>query len=233
MVPTSDPRSQWRPAIPALVYARSVGNYSSPSGWSYAAVGPVSNNYINLSSYLTERAACPSAARKLAEMTNSSINAYLNGLNPAGYTYHDIGFLWGLRLMSAQGIFGAENATAPNGGSISRHLIFMTDGETQTTIADYDAYGLSALDRRRTSIAALPTASDQNTIVETRLLKLCKVAKEQKNITVWVIAFGTTLTQLLKDCASPNRAYQANDSVQLSNTFAEIAARISQLRVTH
>lgn len=228
----SDPRTQWRPAIPSLVYARAVGNYSSPSGWNTATVKTTSN-YINLSSYPNDRAACPSPARKLEELTNYSINAYLNTLNVAGLTYHDVGFLWGLRLMSAQGIFGAENATAPNGGLISRHLIFMTDGDTETNIADYDAYGLSALDRRRTSAASLPTASDQNTIVEERLLKLCKIAKEQKNITVWVIAFGTDLTQLLKDCASPNRAYQANDSVQLSTTFAEIAARISQLRVTH
>jgi Flp pilus assembly protein TadG len=228
----ADPRTQWRPAIPALVYARAVGNYANPSGWNTATVNTTSN-YINLSSYPNDRAACPSAARKLAEMTNSSINAYLNTLNVAGLTYHDVGFLWGLRLMSPQGLFASENATAPNGGSISRHLIFMTDGATETNIADYDAYGLSALDRRRTAAASLPTSSAQNAIVETRLLKLCKIAKEEKNITVWVIAFGTTLTQMLKDCASPNRAYQANDSVQLSTTFAEIAARISQLRVTH
>ncbi|ODP38651.1 pilus assembly protein [Sphingomonas turrisvirgatae] len=227
-----DPRTQWRPAIPALVYARAVGNYTNPTGWNTATVRTTSN-YINLSSYPNDRAACPSPAMKLAELTNYSINAYLNNLNPAGLTYHDVGFLWGLRLMSAQGLFASENATAPNGGSISRHLIFMTDGDTETNISDYDAYGLSALDRRRTSSAALPTSSAQDAIVETRLLQLCKVAKEQKNITVWVIAFGTTLTQMLRDCASPNRAYQANDSVQLSQTFAEIAARISQLRVTH
>ena len=56
---------------------------------------------------------------------------------------------------------------------------------------------------------------------------------EKKNITVWVIAFGTELTSLLSDCASSNRAYQANNSAELSQTFADIAARISQLRVTH
>jgi hypothetical protein len=141
--------------------------------------------------------------------------------------------LWGLRLMSAEGLFAKENAAAANGSNISRHLIFMTDGDTETNIADYDAYGLSALDRRRTAAGSLPTKSEQDGIVEDRLARLCTIAKEKKNITVWVIAFGTTLTSLLSDCASPNRAYQANNAVELNTTFADIAARISQLRVTH
>ena len=233
MVPSEfDPRTQWRPWLRDVVWARSVTNYGgSINGWTPNPVH-TTTNYINLLSYPNDRAACAAASRKLGSITSSQLNTYLNTLKPAGYTYHDIGFLWGLRLMSPQGIFGAENQAAPNGGSVARHLIFMTDGDTETNIADYDAYGLSALDRRRTDPSRVPTADEQNTLVEDRLTRLCGVAKDQKNITVWVIAFGTSLTPLLTNCASPNRAYQANNAAELDRTFAEIASQISQLRIT-
>lgn len=234
MIPNpADPRTQWRPWLRDAIWARSVGNYNGTiTGWSVPEVHSA-NNYIALSSYTSDRATCAAAARKLGAITSGQLTSYLNTLQPAGYTYHDIGFLWGLRLMSPQGLFGSENQSAPNGGSIARHLIFMTDGDTETNIADYDAYGLSALDRRRTDPSRLPTADDQNTLVEDRLARLCSVAKNQKNITVWVIAFGTSLTPMLTGCASPNRAYQANNAAELDQTFADIASQISQLRVTH
>ena len=49
---------------------------------------------------------------------------------------------------------------------------------------------------------------------------------------MWVVAFGTTLTQNLTDCASPGRAYQANDNAQLTTAFQEIAQKIAGLRLT-
>jgi hypothetical protein len=149
-----------------------------------------------------------------------------------GRTYHDIGFLWGLRLISREGLFASENGNAADGGSIARNIILMTDGATDSHIQDYEAYGLSALDRRRTDKASTPTDSQQDQIVEERLLRYCSIAKNQKGITVWVIAFGTALTPLLRDCASQGRAFEANSSQQLNDTFAEIAAKIAQLRLT-
>jgi hypothetical protein len=52
------------------------------------------------------------------------------------------------------------------------------------------------------------------------------------NITVWVIAFGTTKTPLLVNCASQGRDYQANDAAELNAAFAEIASQIAELRIT-
>lgn len=243
MVPAADnPDTQWRPFLPDLVWSRSVTNYypTAPNditGWQPAIVLHSNSNFITPGSYKSDFAACPSIARKLAPIRTttekSNLTAYLNALVPRGRTYHDIGMLWGLRLMSAEGLFASETAAAPNGSNIARNLIFMTDGDTETNIADYDAYGLAALDRRRTDAGSLPTKAQQDTIVEDRLARLCTIAKEKKNITVWVIAFGTDLTSLLSTCASPNRAYQANNAAELNQTFADIAARISQLRVTH
>ncbi|TXC72165.1 hypothetical protein FSB78_15355 [Sphingomonas ginsenosidivorax] len=243
LVPSpSNPETQWRPFLPDLVWARSVTNYNTTgsagiTGWQFDPVTHNSNNFVALSSFKDDFAACPSAARKLAAIRTtteiSDLKTYLKNLAPRGRTYHDIGMLWGLRLMSAEGLFASENAASASGGNIARNLIFMTDGDTETNIADYDAYGLAALDRRRTPLNRLPTKSEQDGIVEDRLSRLCTVAKEKKNITVWVIAFGTSLTSLLSDCASPNRAYQADNAAELNTTFADIAARISQLRVTH
>ena len=238
LVPTSDPNTQWRPLIPALVYARNVGSYSGDAStwnWNYGNTAATTSGYVNLSSYPYDRAACPSIARKLQSsdggLTRGVLQSYINGLKTGGDTYHDIGFLWGLRLASAQGLFASENSTAPNGFDISRNIIFMTDGQTESHIQDYDAYGLSALDRRRTSTSSLPTDTDQNSIVEERLTQYCNAAKG-KGFTVWVIAFGTDLTSLLSNCASSGRSYQANNADQLNAAFADIASRIAQLRLT-
>ncbi|MBU6268510.1 MAG: hypothetical protein KGN34_13275 [Sphingomonadales bacterium] len=241
MVPSAgNADTQWRPYLPGLLFGRNVlywsgGGNASNWSWSYnpSYYGGDYLGYMWLGSLV---AACPSPARKLQStaqgLSLSTVTNYVNGLTPRGDTYHDIGFLWGLRLLSAQGLFAAENsATPPNGGDISRHLIFMTDGQTDTRIQEYDAYGLSALDRRRTSVSALPTDARQNEIVEARLQHYCSVAKA-KGITVWVVAFGTELTQMLSDCASAGRAYQADNAAQLNTTFADIINRIAQLRLT-
>jgi len=229
LIPTKgDAKTQWRPALGTLVYAR-----KSITNWQYAQ-DYTSSGYTNIGDYMSGfYASCPSAARKLGTITSAQLTTYLNGLAVSGNTYHDIGFLWGLRLLSPTGLFAAENGSAANGGSIQRHLIFMTDGNTDTDILNYEAYGLSALDRRRTAnpTTTLPTNTGQNTIVEGRLQYLCTQAKN-RNVTVWVIAFGTDLTSLLSSCASSGRAFQANNATELNNTFAKIATQISQLRLT-
>ena len=233
------PETQWRPWVPSLVYARRWGGYNNPttnlSGWPADAVTPVRHDggYVNLVNSPNDYAACPSAARKLSVMTASQLKTYLDALKVAGRTYHDIGFLWGLRLLSPKGLFAAENTVAPNGGQIDRHLIFMTDGQTETNFADYDAYGLAGLDRRRTPASRLPAGDDeQDEIVENRLTALCAAA-QRRDTTVWVIAFGTQLTSLLRDCATPGpHAYQANNAAELNGVFANIAANMAKLRLS-
>lgn len=224
--------TQWRPMLPGLVYSRRQNSTTSmPAGdWGSPTLEVRSiTNYATPSSNTTLRAACPTYSRKLRSIDTSTLKSYLAELKPAGLTYHDIGFLWGLRLLSAQGIFADENQPPPT-GKVARHMIFMTDGQTETNIGDYDAYGLSALDRRRTPIGRLPTAEEQNAIVERRLAGLCSVAKA-KGMTVWVIAFGTSLTPLLSDCANVDHSFEARNAVQLEEAFRNIAGRISQLRL--
>ncbi|AMK17770.1 MULTISPECIES: TadE/TadG family type IV pilus assembly protein [Sphingobium] len=226
--------TQWKPFLPGLVYGRNATSFTATTNWvwSESASTKSSSNLPTPSSSTSEYGACPTYARKLAEIDSSTLSTYLAALKPAGFTYHDIGMLWGLRLMSREGLFAAEHAAAESSGRYARHLIFMTDGDTDTRIGAYDAWGMSAVARRRTPTGSIPTDEGQDDITEARLAELCNIAKNQKNITVWVIAFGTTLTTLLSDCASPGRAYQADNSDQLTATFSQIASQIAQLRVT-
>ncbi|WP_340264134.1 pilus assembly protein [Sphingobium mellinum] len=232
LVPNSaDPDTQWKPYLPGLVYARGANSATATTGWIYNPITSSTNYYTpfgNTAGYV----ACPSPARKLGTITSAALTTYLNSLAPVGYTYHDIGMLWGLRLMSRDGIFAAENQAAEATGKVARHIIFMTDGDTETRNTAYDAWGVSVTARRRTPTSGIPANATQDGLTESRLLELCSVAKDQKNITVWVIAFGTTLTQLLTDCGSPGRAYQANNAAELNAAFSQIASQIASLRLT-
>lgn len=225
LVPTAgDDDTQWRPALAGLVYGRR-NTSSGGSSWNTATFQTTTNYYV-------PSGPCPTAARKLAEISSlSTLTAYLDSLNPTGNTYHDIGMLWGARLLSPDGLFASENTSAPNGGSITRHLIFMTDGATEPNNTVYTPYGLEPLDRRRTASGSVPSNTDLTNVVNTRLAYLCTAVKN-KNITIWVVAFGTTLTSNLSSCASSGKAYQANNATQLNEAFEEIASQISQLRLT-
>lgn len=235
-----NPATQWKPYLPGLVYGRVGGSKTATTGWVYSeslptasrVASPTNPNWYTPFGDPTQYGACPTKALKLAAITSSALTTYLNSLTPAGYTYHDIGMLWGLRLISRDGIFGPENRAAEATGAIARNIIFMTDGDTDTRIQAYDAWGLSAVARRRTPIGAIPTDTQQDAITEARLSELCTAAKNDKNITVWVIAFGTTLTTMLSNCASPGRAYQADNAAELATTFSQIASQIAQLRLT-
>lgn len=242
MVPDkTKPATQWRPYLPGVVFERKASGFTATTGYSFTTDAETktrdvsmtaTTNYPNPSTSPYEYGACPSAARKMGTITSTVLTNYLAGLVPAGYTYHDIGFLWGLRLLSREGLFAAENQAAEASGKVGRNLIFMTDGDTDTRIGAYDAWGPSAIVRRRTPANAIPTNATQNGITETRLLELCSIAKDQKNVTVWVIAFGVTITPTLTSCASPGRAYQANNAAELATTFSQIVSQIAQLRIT-
>jgi Flp pilus assembly protein TadG len=234
LVPSSDADSKWAPALPDLIYTRNTRERGNGS-FSMPKVGPTNTIYSNDSDYY-----CPRPAVKMQKWPNASdFNIYVNALTPSGNTYHDIGLLWGARLMSPTGLFASENVRTPKGGEIERHLIFMTDGDTCTGTANYTAYGVAWFDRRQTDAASAPTAgcTDTGTLttqVNERYTALCSAVKN-KNITLWVVAFGnlaTTSEDRLEACASSNRYFKATNSADLQATFKKIADQISQLRLT-
>jgi Flp pilus assembly protein TadG len=221
LVPNGNPETMWKPAFPSLVFARRAF-----TDWNMAQLD-VSYDTENLAYHVNGAfAACPAKAMKLDEVNETQIDDYLDKLSPAGDTYHDIGMIWGARLLSPTGIFKDENK-----GDAKRHLIFMTDGETKTNPVNYDAYGWTALDRRREENKSdVPTSDKLDKTVEDRFKAICTQTKN-RNIEVWVIAFGTELTPLLQECASEGRAFQAKDTATLNKTFLDIAGKISNLRL--
>jgi Flp pilus assembly protein TadG len=218
-----DSTTLWGPALRQLVFLRNGYNSEIGTDTDYSA-------YPSGSFY------CPREARLLQEWTTSNFETYVDSLTTDGNTYHDIGLLWGGRLMSPTGIFASQNAFTPQGGEIERHLVFMTDGDTNASPTDYRAYGYATWDRRQTSVSSAPTQAQLEEQVDLRTQAICRAIRN-KNITVWVVVFGddisTTTETNMRNCAtSATNYFRATDSAALNAAFASIAAQISQLRLT-
>ena len=234
LVPSAgDATTLWAPVLPGLIFTRREHQFAG-GNWDLPEV-TTRDDFVNASYY-----ACPTEAKKLAEWNDSTaFESYVDSLSPEGNTYHDIGMVWGARLMSPTGIFASENAVTPTGGEIERHLIFMTDGEACTGTGNYNAYGVGWFDRRQTAANTAPTdgCGTNGTLTEqvnARLAGLCEAVKN-KNITLWVIWFGvsnTTIENALRSCSTTGRFYSARNSADLDTVFGSIASEISQLRLT-
>lgn len=205
--------TQWRPIWGEIVYNRS-STAEETTGSSRSPVG----------------ATCPdTVASKLADRSLTDVTNYVNTLSPAGNTYHDLGMAWGLRFASANGIWGSENTTAPNGNPISRHIIFMTDGDMNTPQTTYSSHGYERLDLRTGTWGA--STSTMNSIHSSRFIAMCNAARAD-GISVWTVAFGTSNPPTLVSCADPGQAFVATDSAALQTQFQLIASRIAQLRLS-
>lgn len=246
-VPDSNPDTQWKPLLPSAVWgpkATLVGN-----AWSGDYTTDTIRSGENTSSSDTGRNlsnnSCVTASRKLtnyngvgSNQSAQDLSDYVGTLVPHNNTYHDIGLLWGARLMSPTGIFASENATTAGGAQIQRHLIFMTDGATATTTNNYASYGLEWWDRRQIDPAG-PNDSNYddklNAVNNARSNALCTAIKN-KNITLWVIYYGSsdtaTKTRLTNCATSSTYFYEAQNTTLLISKFREIADRISNLRLT-
>ena len=207
------PDTQWKPWIRAVSWLRN----------STAAV----ESDANLSKASGDNLSCPSPARKLAEMTAAEVANYVDALKVEGTTYHDIGMIWGGRLISPTGLFASENVDV-NGRPTMRHLIFLTDGETNAQGTTYGAYGIEPASQRRWAPGGKFTP---NQTVERRFSFACDQVRN-RNVTIWVIGFGTTMTSMLKNCAGNGHWFQANNAGELSAAFATIASAIGDLRIT-
>lgn len=206
---TSDDATKWAPMWPEVAYYRDADEIFSDSGTS-------------ASSY------CPHAAHLMAEWDKDDFDDYADALSDNGSTYHDIGLLWGARLSSPQGMWAdLINAAPGNGSTVSRHLIFMTDGELSPSTTVQSSYGMERNDQRITDNGS----TDQWSRHRSRFLAICEAVKD-KGIRLWAIAFGTSLSADLTTCASANSAFAASNAAQLNARFQEIAKQVGELRVT-
>ncbi|MEZ5694096.1 MAG: TadE/TadG family type IV pilus assembly protein [Altererythrobacter sp.] len=214
--PTGDADTKWGPMWDQISY------YRTTSSGRYLTSASVSDYGSKAG------AACPVAARLYAEMTESEFDAYADSLDPEGATYLDLGMIWGARLASPDGIFSSNVNDAPsNGGSVARHIIFMTDGQMDTSYTTHSTYGIEYHDRRVTDDGT----SNQDGRHTSRFLAVCEAAKA-KGIRIWVIAFTSALTSDLETCASPDSSFTASNAASLNEAFQSIGKVVGELRVT-
>ena len=209
--PTSDEATKWAPLWRQVAYNRST-----------TAVVSSTTNSSTATSY------CVPAAKGLQTMTQTVFNNYANALTAQGNTYLDIGLLWGARLSSPDGIFkDTVNAEPANGGNVTRHLIFMTDGLLEPANTTYQSYGIEFLDRRVTSDGSVSQETSRHSL---RFRAICDAVKA-KGIRIWAIGFTSGLTADLSYCASPNSSFTANTATELNTAFQTIAKQVGELRV--
>lgn len=244
--PGSDDDTKWKLLIPEVAFPRASGPGTKP-----ASTGPITvstsnvtldtssgGNWQRFSKYWSSGwGVCPAASMKLTTMTSanrSSFNTYINSLQPVGGTYHDSGMVWGIRLLSPDGMFADENATAPNNRPISRHIVFMTDGDMSANTGNLSFQGYEWTMQRVGGNCTGSVSTCDSALTDrhnNRFLQLCDRAKA-KNITIWVVGFGTSLNTQLTTCATPGKAYQAANAAQLNDNFQSIARQISKLRLS-
>lgn len=209
--PTSD-ATRWRPYWPDVTRYRTAGTTS------VTYTGDTRKS----------QTACPEPAQLLTEMTETEFDNYVDALVADGGTYHDLGMLWGARISSPQGIFSANvNELASNSGYVNRHIIFMTDGVLDIGDTYHSAYGVELHDLL-VGTGDETQASSNHT---DRFKAICE-ATRAKGIRVWVIAFATSLTQDMIDCASADSSFTSTNAAQLNTAFETIANSVADLRLS-
>ena len=215
--PDGSDASKWAPMWPEVAYMRTT----TINGTVYM------NSALPSATGMQAPSFCPAQAQLLATMNQAAFYAYADALNPEGATYHDIGMVWGGRLLSPDGMWANNVTEAPdNGGEVSRHMIFMTDGEMSPSYSSQSAWGVEYHDKRVTDNGYTDDAARHNS----RFLALCDAVKA-KGIRVWVIAFAQGMTTPLQTCASSDSAFTAANASQLDDAFQAIAKQVGELRV--
>lgn len=219
-----DAMPDWRPMWPEAVwYQQSTSpvndeNVNKSKNYSYEALSTYEGN---------DSVTCPMEAQTLQQMSAAQVNSYVYGTNfkAAGNTYHDYGMSWALRMLSTKGPFASSVAPPTGRKQPTQNIVFMTDGTPVSDSDNYQMYGIEGLDKRLTGGGANEASQHS-----ARLRVLCDAAK-QRGITLYMIAFGTSLTSDMTYCASPGQSFYAKNSADLQTAFASIAKRIAMLRI--
>lgn len=247
-LPATNDSTKWRPMWPDVEYYRGSnttlddsGNVILPSTpaspyiyGDYAYTGTSATTSLTPADYSANQSSgyysCGKPVQRLKEMTATEVSNYVNASDfvPLGGTYHDTGMIWGTRMISPTGIFAGDTAAWPGRNVPNRYIIFMTDGDMAPNASIYGMYGIENYDKRVTGSSG---TSNLTAYHNARFLAECAAAKS-RNIKVFVIGFGQTLTNELTQCASPGKAYYASDNAKLNDAFQEIAKQIAQLRIS-
>jgi Flp pilus assembly protein TadG len=211
------PETRWKPHWADIEYLRNSTAASSSGTAQKGRNG--SDAYV----------ACPSPAKRLQAWTLANLTTYLNSLTPIGGTYHDIGMIWGARLLSRTDIFATDNPKNYNNMPTSRYLIFLTDGAMAPNTDSYSSYGIELLDQRVTGSSS---ASGQLNDHKQRFKMACEAIKSME-VEVWVVGFAQALDSSLTGCATDtSKANTFTTPAALTAQFVKIGKDIGALRLT-
>jgi len=247
-LPATDNASKWRPMWPDVEYYRgnnSTYDYSGSDSLpqmptapyvfgDYDYTGTGATTSMTAADYSANQSSgyysCGKPVSRLAVMTRTDVSNYVNASDfvPLGGTYHDTGMIWGTRMISPNGIFASDTGAWPGRNTPNRYIVFMTDGDMAPNSSIYGMYGMEYYDKRVTGASGLGNDEDYH---NARFLAECAAAKA-RNIKVFVIGFGQTLTTQLTQCASPGKAYYASDNAALNDAFQDIAKQVALLRIS-
>lgn len=235
----SDPSDDYKPTIPAAAFDMDLGKIPSTTNeatrWGFMLPDAV---WTKSGSQPADT--CPTESRPLETYSGTTgataFSNYIGSLIPTGSTYHDIGLMWGGRLINPNGVL-ANTGSVTNTDDIQRHLIFMTDGITQNLASNYTPYGVESVDHRRSDATDSATLE---AITNAKTEALCAQIKNLGNdgVTVWVVYYGalnaTDPTYLrLQACAtSTEHFFLATSTSDLLDSFNDIANAISELKLT-
>jgi hypothetical protein len=245
LIPAND-ANRWRPAWIDAVYDRPniAADDTTSSNWPSSSVPRTRYTTALLSS--VQFYACPKRAQRLAVMDRNAVSNYVNAsdFRAIGYTYHDVGVVWGARFLSPNGAFAADTDCRPN-RTCGRHLVFMTDGDMNPNQCVYSSQGFERIEGRvmgsrpvgtctttsnNTSSSGTPAGLE--TRHNTRLEAICTQAKNN-GITIWVVAYAQALTTQMRNCASSSdTAIYAPTDQKLQDAFKQIAGKIAELRIS-
>ncbi len=228
LTPTSNIATQWKPMWPDVIYARNgFGSTATATSTGDSSSHP----NIGSASYLQDGyVSCGKPVARLKTMTRADVSAYVNAADfrPIGGTYHDIGMIWGTRLLSPGGIFAGDTVAWPGHSAPNRVIVFLTDGDMAPNAAIYGLYGIEYYDRRVTNGSFGNARQYHNA----RFLTECSAAKA-RNISVWTVSIAPGVSNEMRSCATTSaQALSTNDGTGLSTTFATIAKQVAMLRIS-
>ncbi len=237
LIPTSD-ATRWRPLWPDVIWGRNNGTSTGTTtsngeptntsqGYSYTA-------YNNQSFLKGGAISCGKPVRRLATMSFNDVSNYVDAsdFRPIGGTYHDVGMIWGTRLLSPSGPFAADTAAWPGRTAPNRVIVFLTDGDMKPGASVYGLYGVEIFDRRVTG-GNYTDANTYKNYHNQRFLAECNKAKSRLNINVWTVTIGPAVTDEMRSCASnDNQALFTQNGNDLAAQFRSIAEHVARLRLS-
>jgi Flp pilus assembly protein TadG len=227
LVSTTDAARQWNPYDPVAQRGEnlSLGLPTLPSFCPRPA--------RRLAEYATEAAFQAEMNRIAGSQTYTGTSPFFTGRAAGGYTFHDVGMIWGMRYISSGGMFAAQNPTMLNSIPVQKHIVLLTDGVMSVEDEAYTTYGVDWVDRRLgTGNPMSPGITDAVRGRHTRrFLNACTRAREM-GITVWVIVLDTGPLSEMQQCASSPGHYYVSNGSDLEEIFSLIGRGIGKLRLT-